>query len=200
MSTWRLWCALTLTPCRVLAEVCFGVVPSADGNGDWLLRVSAHIIKSEYPAAKLNRLGWCFKGNANSWAERKNTHTRARMHACSLACIWSKTFWILMREQTVYAAFFGQEKRCVYYQKQTFTYLNQPWERSRKEHWSRGAHTLGLLPPSRANPTLLSSPAAPSSHCSRSKCAWAQFLFIHLFRKMVIKTDGIEDSVLLNVK
>lgn len=80
MSTWQSSVCVDLDAVWNVCMGVFGLVPAVDANGGGLIRMLAHIIKSEYSAAKLNRLGWCFKGSTNSWAESKCACTRARTH------------------------------------------------------------------------------------------------------------------------
>lgn len=57
MSTRQSLVCVDLDAVWSLSMGVFGLVPAVDANGGGLIRMLAHIIKSEYSAAKLKRLG-----------------------------------------------------------------------------------------------------------------------------------------------
>lgn len=57
MSTWQSSVCVDLDAVWNVSMGVFGLVPAVDANAGGLIRMLAHIIKSEYSAAKLNRLG-----------------------------------------------------------------------------------------------------------------------------------------------
>lgn len=54
---WRSSVRVDLDAASSVSMAVFELVPAVDGNRDRLIRTVAHIIKSEYSAAKLNKLG-----------------------------------------------------------------------------------------------------------------------------------------------